>query len=229
MGIFQNTNTLDPLEGSKNIAWIKIWLAQKMRPADGEQKAGTKNRLDVSQHQSGHSPDYHNLGHSQPDQRGGEVNSWPFLQQVVSQRDIRLTGLPMYPLGRRGHYWKGNGVLTQELEKLTTGLSCLASALKVIVEVLRLTRAPTSLSTWERELFGMIYVDDCNGIDTWEGKLSVDELEQRWSWIWQAESMLSSNERLVVNVSLTIVTMWRCHTTLVTPLNCVHCYQRRCG
>jgi hypothetical protein len=43
MGIFHDTNILDPLKGSKNIAWIKIRLAQKMRPADGEQKAGAKN------------------------------------------------------------------------------------------------------------------------------------------------------------------------------------------
>ena len=36
MGIFHDTNILDSLKGSKNATWIKIKLAQKMRPADGE-------------------------------------------------------------------------------------------------------------------------------------------------------------------------------------------------
>ena len=43
MGIFYDTNILDLLKGSEDIAWIKIRLTQKMRPADGEQKAGAKN------------------------------------------------------------------------------------------------------------------------------------------------------------------------------------------
>jgi hypothetical protein len=43
MGIFHGISILDPLKGNKNVTWIKIKLAQTMRPADGEQKAGAKN------------------------------------------------------------------------------------------------------------------------------------------------------------------------------------------
>ena len=112
---------------------VRTLLGSKLdcpRRCDPKWRAEGRHReygLYVLQYQSGHSLDCHNSGHSQPDQRkgrGSKANSRTFLQKVMRRRDICLTRLPSHPLGRWGHYWKGHGVLTQGLGKLTTVLAC---------------------------------------------------------------------------------------------------------